>query len=79
MHMSGEKPIKRHKDGRYTHGRTPYQWRRDNAAGWRIGFGYSSYLVAKGSGASIGVGMKLLRDLQGEWMHRRKARRPIKK
>lgn len=70
------KPIREHAPSkRYGGVMTPYQWTRDEAGGWRIGFGPSSFLVAKGPGVSVAVGEGLYRQLESEWRHRGKPRR----
>lgn len=52
--------------------RTPYHMAITDAAGWRIGFGPGSYLIAQGSGFSRAIGNKLLRTLEMEWLKSRK-------
>lgn len=54
--------------------RTPYHLVITEAAGWRIGFGPSSFLVAKGSGFSRPIGYKLLRTLELDWLKSRNQR-----
>lgn len=73
------RPKRQHGSGRHVHGETPYQWREKEAGSWRIGFGVSSFLVAEGSGFSRAHGKRILKSLQDDWQHRRKARRPKKR
>lgn len=67
-----ERPVRQHSRSRFTRPKTPYHFTIGEAGSWRIGFGASSFLIANGSGFSIPIGRKMFRQLESDWLLRRK-------